>query len=649
MTLAFDSLPRLALFLLQANLVWALGFLVTYQLMKGLSPRIRYTAQLALLAVLPVSILIAWALNHPATRSITEPVTVSIYSGSVLLEALENDPQSGAPANKLHLAVRYTLWTVGVIGTAGVFLLGVRFWTRLSQLFIFAGTPHPRIQARLNSFAQELGLRQPIRLLLAKLNLSPFSYGFRKARIVMPSSLLSKLSEEETDLILRHELHHIRRRDFHINVIQKLIRVAFFYNPCVHWLDRSIELDREFLCDQAVLESSRCTKRQYAELLLRVAEYAAKYPMLSPQVTFHTKQTHLRKRLQQMKNNRTIHPAPWRAGFTLAALIVSFVTISLTGYGKNVEKKKHKKGTKDKLTFEINDDQLTIRRNGETHRFDADSKEYQKLIQQYERLISNVEGTAPERQLKSTSQETPLNRPESSDNSPFQNTINQWIPQERQMKQESAVQGQPSLRQRALGRNQGQLSSQQTPNLPRTKAKPFQFRNEQLLPGKRPPQSRNSFLDRERLVLEEMRQELRQHQELIAKQQQELQEQITRQNVQIQRKIQINQDLQKQLINEQKRLATNATAQAQIANQKARENTDRARKAQLQILQLKQELASEGVINADDSDLNIELNSDHLKVNGEIQNEDLFERAQDLLNDDSQKKAKRTLRLKESR
>jgi len=284
MNLELDTLPRLGLFLLQANLVWSLGFIATYFLIKQAPPKTRYSAQLALLAILPLSIMLALGLNHPTARTVTAPLTMNLYSGTVLLEALEPSPSTNT-APYVHGMVRTGLWTLSGLGIFGVLLLGLGFWRRLNRLFQLAGDTHPQVQSQLDDVAGELGIKRPISLFLAKLNISPFSYGFGKPRIVLPVELTENLSEQEIALILRHELHHIRRMDFLTNVMQKAIRIAFFYNPFVHWLDRLIELDRELLCDQAVLESCSCTKRRYAELLIRVAEFVNQHPILSPQVS----------------------------------------------------------------------------------------------------------------------------------------------------------------------------------------------------------------------------------------------------------------------------------------------------------------------------------------------------------------------------
>ena len=65
--------------------------------------------------------------------------------------------------------------------------------------------------------------------------------------------MLAGLPESQLELILAHELAHIRRHDYLINVIQTLVETLFFYHPGVWWLSREIRKERENCCDDLVV------------------------------------------------------------------------------------------------------------------------------------------------------------------------------------------------------------------------------------------------------------------------------------------------------------------------------------------------------------------------------------------------------------
>ena len=689
MNLELDSLPRLALFLLQANLVWSVGFIATHLLTKQATPKTRYSAQLALLAILPLSILLALGLNHPTARVLTDPLTVNLYSGTMLLEALELSPSRDITPS-VHGLVRIGIWTLSVLGVFGVLLLGLGFWRRLSRLFQLAGDTHPEVQGQLNKVADELGIKRPISLFLARLNISPFSYGFGKPKIVLPVELTENLTEEEIDLILRHELHHIRRMDFLTNVIQKAIRIAFFYNPFVHWLDRLIELDRELLCDQAVLESSSCTKRRYAELLIRVAEFVNQHPMLSPQVTFHSKQSHLRKRLNNMKTNYLSHTAPWRNALTTMALVASFVAVSLTGYGADATKKKTKI-KKDQLTFEVGSDQLTIRRNGETHQFSKDSKEYKQLLEQYKQLIQRMEDPKGETHEAATSvAESPIandwlsHLPKNTSGTNITDSETQLpITVERRRRVESRdnkTKGSreqsrsrqfsffPRVREEQLVRSDSAPKPRETPETAQRRATINQFsvkqlpqsenRRERTLAKSQYNRGRRSLSngqadeqmvrqrdmrvqDEHSRALEQIQREMREQQRRMERQHQELREQLERKHHQLQQEL--------ERMEKHKRIANDNRQKAIVSELRARESETVAKKQKDRVERLRQMLEDEGIISSDDSEVEIEFSKDGLEVNGEPHRGELFERARKILDVDSKEDFKSNFRYRSTR
>ena len=689
MNLELDSLPRLGLFLLQANLVWSLGFIVVHYLVRQATPKARYSAQLALLAILPLSILFALGLNHPAARTVTDPLTMNIYSGTVLLEALEL-PNNTNTASSTHGMVRTGLWALSVLGVLGMALLGLGFWRRLSRLFQLAGDTHPEVQNQLDEVAGELGINRPISLFLARLNISPFSYGFGKPKIVLPVELTENLNEDEIDLILRHELHHIRRRDFLINVLQKLIRITFFYNPFVHWLDRLIELDRELLCDQAVLDSSSCTKRQYAELLVQVAEFANQHPMLSPQVTFHSKQSHLRKRLNNMKTNYLSHAAPWRNAMATTALIASFIAVSLTGYGADATKKKTKV-KKDKLTFEIGSDQLTIRRNGETHEFSKNSKEYNQLLEQYERLIQQVEQpekeTVQDEAIATRKQSEPISfssqlitetesatrtlksadpqvekkarrntardynykeRPIQQEQQQIQ--FKQRTKQEQRLRPSSTTRFANSPEQAARKRdprlaNERQLSRSEAERIAAFQSiekEPRGRRPSQQLGNQRSLQRNEARIqDEHKRALDQMRRELAEQQRLIERQHKELREQLERKHHELKEQFERAENA--------KQIATEARQKALISDLRARESERVAKKQADRVTRLRQMLEDEGILNAKDDEVSIEFSKDRLRVNGESYRGELLEKARKIFDVNSNEDFKSTFRYRTTR
>ncbi|MGO8793890.1 MAG: M56 family metallopeptidase [Candidatus Sulfotelmatobacter sp.] len=99
----------------------------------------------------------------------------------------------------------------------------------------------------------------------------PTAIGFFKPVILLPEWAVRDLPFEELKIILLHEFAHLRRRDDWTNLVQKLLRTAFFFHPAVWWIEKRLSLEREMACDDAVLAETN-NPRAYAECLVSLAE-----------------------------------------------------------------------------------------------------------------------------------------------------------------------------------------------------------------------------------------------------------------------------------------------------------------------------------------------------------------------------------------
>jgi hypothetical protein len=95
--------------------------------------------------------------------------------------------------------------------------------------------------------------------------------GFFRPRILLPPTLMEKLSPLELEQVVIHEMEHLRRGDDWSNLLQKIGLALFPLNPVLYWTEGRLCAERELACDDRVLESS-CTRKAYAMCLTRLAE-----------------------------------------------------------------------------------------------------------------------------------------------------------------------------------------------------------------------------------------------------------------------------------------------------------------------------------------------------------------------------------------
>lgn len=149
-------------------------------------------------------------------------------------------------------------WVV-LAWVAGVGLSSGRLtaeWVQLRRLARRA-LPAPREwQERLDTLSRRLGLARAVRLLQSTEVDVPSTVGWLSPVVLLPVSTLSGLPTRQLEMVLAHELAHIRRHDFAVNLAQVVVETLFFYHPAVRWMSNVIRVEREHCCDDVAVSAS---------------------------------------------------------------------------------------------------------------------------------------------------------------------------------------------------------------------------------------------------------------------------------------------------------------------------------------------------------------------------------------------------------
>jgi len=165
-----------------------------------------------------------------------------------------NEP---APPSLAQRAARASAW-LAPFWLAGVVLLSLRHlggWVLSRRLLCTAARlEHIELQRRLEGLIRKMGVRRSVRLLQSTLADAPMVLGVIRPALIAPVSLVTGLSPTQWEAILAHELAHIRRHDYLMNLVQIVIETLLFYHPAVWWLSRCIRAERENCCDDIAAE-----------------------------------------------------------------------------------------------------------------------------------------------------------------------------------------------------------------------------------------------------------------------------------------------------------------------------------------------------------------------------------------------------------
>ena len=110
---------------------------------------------------------------------------------------------------------------------------------------------------KIQQLADELQIRRRIQLLQSEIVQVPVVIGVLKPVILIPLGILSQLPPEQVEAILLHELAHIKRKDYLVNLLQSLAETIFFFNPAVLWVSSLIRDERENCCDDIAIAGTK--------------------------------------------------------------------------------------------------------------------------------------------------------------------------------------------------------------------------------------------------------------------------------------------------------------------------------------------------------------------------------------------------------
>ena len=127
-------------------------------------------------------------------------------------------------------------------------------------------------QAVADRVATRLGLRAVVRVVESRLVDTPTVVGWLRPVILLPIAAVTNLSPAQVEAVLAHELAHVRRHDYIVNVVQALAETLLFYHPAVWWVSRRIRTEREHCCDD--LAVAVCEDRVTYAMALAALETA---------------------------------------------------------------------------------------------------------------------------------------------------------------------------------------------------------------------------------------------------------------------------------------------------------------------------------------------------------------------------------------
>jgi uncharacterized protein (TIGR03435 family) len=318
------------------------------RLLRGSRAQLRYAAACIALAMMLASpVATAFLLSNAPRTALSETIHVLRVDGGPIVGVAIVPPWSSAqadasgreraaaqPPTEFRLPVPVntnTLFsTLVTLWLAGVMILLTRLiagcW-RVRRLHLVARLEaHSRWQALAEGLAARLGLRRQFLVVDSARVSTPTVIGWLRPVVLLPIAALAGLTARQVEAILAHELAHIRRHDFLINLLQTLGETVLFYHPAVWWISSRIRIEREHCCDDVAVAVCG-DAREYAAALTELASWSMAHPPLAMAATRGPLLNRVRRLLRLEESNRRFS----RTTLAVAVVLTTVVGVATLG------------------------------------------------------------------------------------------------------------------------------------------------------------------------------------------------------------------------------------------------------------------------------------------------------------------------------
>lgn len=221
-----------------------------------------------------------------------------------------------------HLPLIVTIWLLGVLVLMLRFLGGFAYLQRLRHHQVTSVSKDWQVKTL--EIADQLRIKKVVRLFESAMVKTPMVIGHLKPVILLPLGTISGLGSKQVESILAHELAHIARNDYLVNILQSIVEIFLFFNPAMWWISARIREERENCCDDIALQLTN-DRLTLVKTLATLEEMRVSAPQAA--VAFAGKKGGLVGRIRRIVNSPRTN-ATFSEGFVAAMLLIGFLFLA---------------------------------------------------------------------------------------------------------------------------------------------------------------------------------------------------------------------------------------------------------------------------------------------------------------------------------
>jgi TonB family protein len=265
----------------------------------------------------------ALAIDDRDSAAVYPDAAVSTPMPTLMPVVLEGAQGANSPALEwLEARLAYVAagWLACVLLLASQLLHG---WWRVARIRrqatpVDGGRDH--WNQTLRHLADRVGVTRTLTLLQSALVDAPAVVGMLRPAIIVPASAFAGLAPAHLEAILAHELAHIRRADYLVNLLQCVIETLLFYHPAVWWVSKQVRIERENCCDD--LAAAVCADRvAYARALASLEELR----VATPRLALAADGGDLLTRIRRLVEPATVSGPRFSGGFSMTVILTALL------------------------------------------------------------------------------------------------------------------------------------------------------------------------------------------------------------------------------------------------------------------------------------------------------------------------------------
>ncbi|MBL7698931.1 MAG: M48 family metalloprotease [Chitinophagaceae bacterium] len=284
---------------------------VALAIAKKASPALRYNMLVAISVALAVAVAITFIVQiNPASSSdalvsyVPFQDILTNTSGTAMPVVMESQRYLALVSDflKRYMDVLIAVWFIIFCFKWLRLTLGLNYIKRIAR-FESSAADYNWLH-KLSELKRKLGINRPVQLLKSYMINTPVVTGYFRPVIIVPVSLFSNIPPDLVESILLHELAHIRRRDYLVNMLQSIAETIFFFNPFILKISSLMKDERENCCDALAVDVVK-SKVSYVEALVAFGEYSNK---AQTAVAFAGRKNYLLQRVKRILYNQNKKP-----------------------------------------------------------------------------------------------------------------------------------------------------------------------------------------------------------------------------------------------------------------------------------------------------------------------------------------------------